>query len=643
MVVVIAMDRKNKEFDYEKLGLKCGLEVHQQLNTGKLFCRCPSVLRDSKPDFTVERKMRAIASELGEYDAAALEAAKKNYTYIYEGYNDTTCLVELDEEPPMPVNKDAIEVALKVAMMADSKILDSLFVMRKTVVDGSMTTGFQRTALVATGGSIDVGGNKIGVQTIVLEGDAARPMRKNENEREIVYRIDRLEIPLIELATDPDIRSPEQAKQVAVKIGEILRRTCGVKRGLGTIRQDLNVSIREGSRTEIKGVQNLALMDEYVRREVRRQEGLVGIMKLLKGKGLKKNMLNEEPVELGGVFASTNAKIISGTLARKQVVLGLKLGLFGGVVGTEIQPGRRLGTEFADRVKVKTGIGGIIHSDEKLSEYGISESEAGKVREKLGCNNDDAFVLICGERENAYAASDAVRERAVSCLDGVPGETRNALEDGNTAYSRPLPGAARMYPETDLANVEIPQEYLEEVRKKLPRTVEEREKLYRKWGMNQKLIDKMKLNNSACRFEELIGRGHSPTTAAVLLLEGLVQLRRENIETWKISYEMIEDVLNAEKKGIITKDIFLNVLREWVKDTGKDIGEVIGGMQAGKVEDSELRKVVREIVEKNKELVKAKGDYAAGALMGETMKVMKGKADGKTVSKMLKEEIAKAK
>ena len=211
--------------DYKKLGLKCGLEIHQQLDTGKLFCRCPSKLREEKPDFKIERKIRAIGSELGKYDKAAVDAHSRNYKYIYEGYQDSTCLVELDEEPPHSVNKDALETVLKIALMVDAKILDTLFVMRKAVVDGSNTSGFQRTALISLEGALDIEGNKIGVWSIALEEDAARIISKNDEQKEIIYRLDRLGIPLIELATAPDMKTPEEAKKVALKIGELLRRT----------------------------------------------------------------------------------------------------------------------------------------------------------------------------------------------------------------------------------------------------------------------------------------------------------------------------------------------------------------------------------------------------------------------------------
>ncbi|MDO8627360.1 MAG: Glu-tRNA(Gln) amidotransferase GatDE subunit E, partial [Candidatus Diapherotrites archaeon] len=236
------------EFDYKDLGLKAGLECHQQLDTGKLYCHCPGELTEAKPEFLFHRKIRPTPSELGEYDKAALEAFSKNYTYSYESYNALNCLVELDEEPPQSINKKALDTVLEVALLADSSVLDEFQTMRKAIIDGSTVSGFQRTMLVSLGGKIKLLNKEIGIATIMLEEDASRTIAKTENG--ITYRIDRLGIPLIELATQPELHTPEEVKECALKIGELFRITGKAKRGIGTIRQDVNISIREGTRVE---------------------------------------------------------------------------------------------------------------------------------------------------------------------------------------------------------------------------------------------------------------------------------------------------------------------------------------------------------------------------------------------------------
>ncbi len=620
------------EQDWKKIGLMAGLECHQQLDTGKLFCRCPSVLRDEKPDITFKRKLRAVASELGEFDRAAMEAVGKGQTYVYQAYSDCTCLIEADEEPPKPADSEALETILKVALMSNSQVLDELFVMRKAVIDGSNTSGFQKTMLVAVGGELELGNKKVGIQTMALEEDAARPMEKKANE--IVYRLDRLGIPLIELATAPDLRTPEEVKECAQKIGELFRRTCKAKRGLGTIRQDINISIAKGARVEIKGVQELGLIGEYVRREAQRQVALIELREeMLKRKISERELDDAEIFDLSRIFAGSACKFLKG-----KPVFGIKLYKMQGLLGKEVQPGRRFGTELAGYVKAKTGLKGIVHSDE-LPNYGISGREIEQARQKCDCIMNDAFVLVQAEKEKALKALQVVVERSKQALIGVPEETRDALEGGNTEYSRPLPGAARMYPETDLEPVKIEEKYLKELRKELPLTVEEREKLYKEKGLSSNLISGMRLSNYACFFEHLLGGGVNATTAATLLLEGLKQLSREGASG--ISDKMVEEILLAEKRREITKDVLISALREWSKQPEKALADVLKELKVEKVEAGYVEKVIVKLIEKNSKLVEEKGMHALGALMGDAMKELRGKVDGGTISKILKQKLEK--
>ena len=225
------------EHDYKKDGLKIGLEIHQQLNTNKLFCDCPSLLRNDEPDYTVERILNPVVGETGEIDVAAAHEKMKNKTFIYHVY-DTNCLVELDESPPGEINVDALKIVLQIAELFHCNTFPVTQVMRKTVVDGTNTSGFQRTVLIAHDGYVETPEGKVGIETIALEEDSARKV--SEDEKTKTFKLDRLGIPLVEITTKPEIYSPKQCKEVAMKIGEILR-ACNVKRGIGTIRQDVNV------------------------------------------------------------------------------------------------------------------------------------------------------------------------------------------------------------------------------------------------------------------------------------------------------------------------------------------------------------------------------------------------------------------
>jgi Glu-tRNA(Gln) amidotransferase subunit E-like FAD-binding protein len=255
--------------DYDKLNLKIGLEIHSQINSHKLFCKCPSRLSEGFPDLTVKRKLRAVESEIGEEDKSAVFEMLKNKEGLYEIFNESSCLIELDEEPILEINKDALKTVLTVAKMMNCNIADELIMMRKQVLDYSNTSGFQRTGLLARNGYINIKNNAIEIESICIEEDAARKIK--EDSKEIVYRLDRLGIPLIEIATAPDIKTPEEARDVAAHIGMILKSTRKFKSGIGTIRQDLNVSIKNGARVEIKGVQELRYIPKIIENEIKRQ------------------------------------------------------------------------------------------------------------------------------------------------------------------------------------------------------------------------------------------------------------------------------------------------------------------------------------------------------------------------------------
>ncbi|MBC7219803.1 MAG: Glu-tRNA(Gln) amidotransferase subunit GatE, partial [Hadesarchaea archaeon] len=385
---------EKQKVDYDKIGLRVGFEIHQELNTHKLFCSCPSQLRDDDPGFQVRRRLRPTQSELGEVDRAALAEALKGKAFSYQVYPDSICLVELDEEPPHPVNEEALDIALEVALLLKANPVDEVHVMRKIVIDGSNTCGFQRTMLVATDGSLEVDGKRISIPTICLEEDAARKV--GENAEVVEYRLDRLGIPLIEIATGPDFSDPQTPARAALYIGQLLRATGKVRRGIGTIRQDINISIAAGARQEIKGVQELGLISTVIEREVQRQLALLEIREELRRRGSMN--VEKEIVDVTEVFSKTGSKLIQRSLAAGGSVLAVKLGKFAGILGRELQPGRRFGTELSDRAKTYGKVGGLFHTDE-LPNYGITTEEVSRVRQALGAGEMDAVVLIADVRE----------------------------------------------------------------------------------------------------------------------------------------------------------------------------------------------------------------------------------------------------
>jgi len=354
--------------------LKCGIEIHQRLDTGKLFCRCPSTLAEvDEPDRKIIRNLRASESEMGELDRAARLEQEKQLDFEYDVFKKDCCLVEEDEEPPHPIDNEALLLVLGICTQLNMRIVDQIHVMRKIVVDGSNTSGFQRTALVATHGFLETSEGKVGIDTVAVEEESAGIIEtKKDGTKQ--YRLDRLGIPLIELATSPDIVSGAHCKEVAEKIGMILRASGKAARGLGTIRQDVNISIPKGARVEIKGVQDLKLIPKIVEIEVNRQKALLEILEKLREVPAEEN---PHIVDLSSIFSNTNSSFINRGLVAGQRVMGFVLAGHAGILGVEIQPGKRYGTELADYAKT-AGLKGIIHSDEDLSKYGINQEEITK-------------------------------------------------------------------------------------------------------------------------------------------------------------------------------------------------------------------------------------------------------------------------
>ncbi len=622
--------------NYEELGLKVGLEIHQQLDTErKLFCHCKPDLIEEDEEDVFQRRLRPVRSELGEVDIAALFEWKKGRTYIYHAPRSRSCLVEADEEPPHEADEESIIIALAMAKAFNSKIVDEVHVMRKMVIDGSNTSGFQRTMLVALGGSVTVDGKEIGIETICVEEDAARKLK--EEGKFVHFKLDRLGIPLIEIATAPDIRSPQEAKRVALRIGQMLRLTRKVKRGIGTIRQDLNVSIEGGAKTEIKGVQKLEIIDKVVEYEVMRQLKLLEIRDELRNRGVTKEEILSQPMtDITDILEDSKSKIVKKALKSGAGAFAVKLPKFKGLLGKEVQPGRRFGTELADYARFWAGVGGIIHSDE-LPKYGITEEEVEEIMERLGCEEQDAFVLVLAPGPEAREALKAVKERAAMALDGVPEETRAANPDGTTRFLRPRPGAARMYPETDVPPITITEEMLkraEAIKPKNPvELIKELMTVYKlPKDMAEKMISSVRFDLAYRLVKKYHGKLHS-TVVVRTVVDTLKELEREGVEVERIKDEHIEEVLDKVAEGKIAKEAIPEILKKVAE--GSTVENAIKELGLDKKIDVE--KVVREIVEKYKDEIEKRGPQRSfGFVMGKVMAELRGKVDGKVVAQTVR-------
>jgi glutamyl-tRNA(Gln) amidotransferase subunit E len=628
--------------DYQEIGLKVGLEIHQQLDTRtKMFCNCPTRLFLGEPTKTVLRRLRPTQSELGQIDPAALFEFQRGRMVLYEIDNETSCLVEIDEEPPHDLNREAVEAALSVALLLKSTAVDEVQIMRKIVIDGSNTTGFQRTCIVALGGSIEVGATAISINQICLEEDAAR--KTGEKGLVVRYRLDRLGIPLVEVTTAPVIFSPDQAQEVALAIGRILRATRRVKRGLGTIRQDLNISLKEGALTEIKGVQKLELISTVVENEVTRQLSLVQIKKELRSRGIVEDHLKKEFNDVTDVFKASSSRVIADALKKGGVVLAVRLPKFSGLLKTELESNIRFGTELSDRARFWGGVGGIFHTDE-LPAYGISEKEVVELKRRLGCSEDDAVVIVADEYRNCRDALEAVVERSKEALRGVPEETRAANDDGTTKYMRPRPGAARMYPETDIPPVTVKSNWIEEVKSKLPPMPDVLTKrLMDEYKVNKKLADQLVNSDYLETFRTIMkNTALAASFVATILTESIKSLEREGVSVENLSDRQLVEIFQLVSQGATAKESVQGVLTWLSKNPQSNPDEAIAKLGLKMLSRKELELLIQRRIQGNLPSIEEKGERAEARLMGLVMGEVRGKADPKLVAEILRAKLAEA-
>jgi len=619
--------------------VKVGIEIHQQLDTReKLFCGCPTILREEEPHYSVCRGLKITSSELGDLDSAAMFESERKKSFTYQGYRDSTCLVELDEEPPHDLNRKAVRVALTVARLLNMTPVDEIHVMRKLVIDGSNTTGFQRTSKVAFSGWLADGDERIGMQSLCVEEDAARKV--SEGKDGITYRLDRLGIPLVEVATAPDIHSGEQAERVARGMGSILKATGMIKRGLGTIRQDLNISIKGGTRVEVKGVQELGIISKVVEYEAARQRALLQIREELARRGAGKVSL--KTIDVTDVFATSVSKVVRKAVDSGGRVKAVLLPGYAGLLKTELQPGRRFGTELSDRAKVYGGVGGIFHTDE-LPAYGITEDEVKALKKKMGGGEPDCVVFVATDASAGEIALRAVVERAIQTMKGVPAEVRAANEDGTTRFMRPMPGSARMYPETDVPAIVVDKSLLESVEKELPELLDAKADRYvKEYGLSRDLACLVVDSPYAATFEDLVkSDGLNPSFVASTFEYTFKMLRREGVDVESFNARQTRDVLLKAHRGEVAKEAIPAIFRWLSSNSERSVEDAAEALSLGTIDRSALRSAVAELVQKNLELVKKEGERALSPLMGDIMKKFRGKVDGKVLHEMLREEVKK--
>ena len=624
----------------KNVGVKVGLEIHQQLATNKkLFCNCTPIETDEY-SMKFQRKLRASKSELGEFDPAALFESTKSKTIMYYANHQSSCLVEQDEEPPHELDEDARKIALIISSALKSNIFSEIYPMRKTVIDGSNTTGFQRTMLISQGGFYKVGEMKIGIQSICLEEDAAKNLGDEGSVRK--FGLERLGIPLVEIATEPFEIELTDVKKIALSLGRILRSTKKVKRGLGSIRQDVNVSIKDGKGVviEVKGVQQLDQLEKIVEYEAKRQHGLLKISKKIQEKNWIHN--KEDCKDITELFSQCKSKIIQSALKKNQKIMCLVFKNMTGMFGYLPYKDIRLGKEVAELVRF-FGIGGVFHSDE-LPNYGIEETDLEKLKKFANINENDAFLILASPKEKIYTIVEQIILRIEHIKkSGIPVDTRLATPTGETKFLRPRPGAARMYPETDIPPIIITKNELYEAEKNIPKTWDDSIKeLKVKYKLNSQLSEQVFDSRYIGLFEQIVEKiKTNPTFVASILCSTITNLERDGLNSNLLKNEDIFKLFNMLEDKKIAKESIEIIFESIMSGKSKTIEEAMKNASLESVNEEELEEIIKNIVEKNEEIIKNQRERAIGPLMGIVMKELRGKASGEIINNLLLKNIRK--
>ena len=653
----------------DKLGFMCGIEVHQQLATGKLHSRQPGDLYDVTMDTLPEdwprfsRKLRAARGEGGKIDIAARFETRRNRSFEYV-QSPNSGLIELDDQPPLTHDESALDIALTTSALLNAKPVSLLQTMRKTVVDGSNTSGFQRTTLISTGGTLETSSDPVGISVLCLEEDSARKLDTYATDTGecVIYNLDRLGLPLIEIATDPDVKTPEHAKETSIALGRTLRQTRRVRRGLGSIRQDLNVSIACGDRIEIKGCQDLNWIPRIIKLEMARQLHFYRLANTLRGQlslpalpsdrrlddasteaSVRDKVAQALPLQLTDVtevFADCESKMVVNGLQKSYTMLALPLPGLAGKIGTKQLDSEgsqlpRLGRELAGAAKL-AGVKGVFHSDE-LPAYGIEISNVESVRKALKLSDNDGFVLCLAPEWQAELALESVLLRARAAWHRIPQEVRNVVikkgapDDGTTAPMRPLPGGARMYPETDIPAQTIDSQKWQSIIDNLPMTDSQRQTRMNQFDVSADQKDQILARELDDVFVEYQGGLPAKAWAAVLLENDEIDPRLSSL------------VLSAKEAGEITREAINDVIAHFAGHI-PEISDIIAyAEQHGlkPADESELGDIIAAVVAERLDFVKERGMGAIGPLMGVVMQ-QAGAADGKAVSALLKQAILDA-
>jgi glutamyl-tRNA(Gln) amidotransferase subunit E len=621
--------------DYVTVGFKSGLEIHQQLLTSrKLFCRCPAGKYSEHYDAEILRHMRPTLSELGEYDGTALMEFKTKKEIIYRIHRDTVCTYEMDDTPPFPINEEALDIALGIGMMYGCDVVDEMHIARKQYLDGSIPTGFQRTSIICLNGKIPFNGREVRVVQFSIEEDACREVSDIGHQR--VYLTDRLGMPLIETVTGPDMKTPQEVAAVAQLCRRMARSTGRVRTGIGSAREDVNVSVTGGTRIEIKGVPRIPHIPLLTYNEGKRQWNLLRLREELKKRGITTQSFQAVTESVTKLLRRTRYQPIQNAVAAGLEINCVVLRGFRGILRWQTQTDTYFSKEISDRVRVVaclTTLPNIIHSDSPSES--LSTAEWQSVKKAVNATDDDTLVLVWGNHQDADTGAKEIIIRAREATIGIPSETRQALRDGTNGFERILPGADRMYPDTDLPPKQIADARRERIKATLPLDFWMRESKYRTLGVPEDVVLPLSTSRFAALFSTIVNEWRiSPTLASVALVQFIKRMKRSGLDVGLLSLEVMKSIFEAYKNGKISKDAIYHTMKKVVRQ-----GEFSVETLPESCSREELAVVVRSCIARLSNVKVWHPEKRHEILMGMAMENLKGRIEAGAVADYISQEL----
>jgi len=642
-----------RKLDYQALGFRSGLEVHYQLLTDrKLFCRCPAGRYSLRYDAELLRHMRPTLSELGEYDGTALMEFKTRKEVVYQVRNDTVCTYEMDDTPPFPPDPETIDIVLEMALLFRSSIVGEIHITRKQYLDGSIPTGFQRTAIIGVEGEIPLADRTVPVVQVSIEEDSCREVR-DEGHR-ITFRTDRLGMPLFEVVTYPEMRTPGEVAEVGWRIGQILRSTGKVRRGIGSVRQDVNVSIDGAPRIEIKGVPRVRAFVSLTHNEALRQKGLLEIREELKRRGIGAEDISAHAAPAPA--ASLDHPTLRKARAEGRAVWAVRVPRFAGILDRSLQEGP--GGESVPFLRDVAGRVRVIAcldqppvlfcreaSDPRHPER-LSLSVWDAAAEVTGADSADALLIVWGPEEDVKTAVREIETRCREAAVGIPMETRQALKDGTTDFERVLPGPDRMYPDTDLPLIPVEEERIARIEAALPEPPWEREARYRAWGLPPDVIEALAFSTRGNLLDRIVEEtGVSPLLAGITLVHDWKALAAGGggegagggADLTTCGDEQWVDLFRAYRDGRFGREAIPSLLERLAGSPGLTADAALNGAGLSPLTDEEMWETIDEVIASHGKapMHNPADENRVAYLMGFVMKRVRGRREGREIRAML--------